>query len=177
MSGISLATNSGVAAAEGATTVDSLFGQTFTTSPLSHTAGLQNGVLGETLGLQTLEEQTGLKFNPLQNNSGNGADGVAIDDANMTIWNAEVKSSQNGVSAAATAQGNPATKLQTWVDSSLNPAPGSPWNAQPATNQALAQSIQDAIDAGYQIKGVQIQVGVPKPGTSGVGQVLINPWP
>ena len=161
---------------QAAETVESLFGQTFTTSPLSHTAGRQNGVLGETLGRQILEEQTSLTFNPLQNRSGHGADIIAIDDANLTIWNAEVKSSQNGVSKAASAEGNPSVKLQTWVDNSLYPAPGSPWNAQPSTNQALAQAIQDAIDGGYQVRGVQIQVGVPTPGTNGVGQVLINSW-
>ena len=148
----------------------------FTTSPLSHTDGIQNGVLGEQLGLQTLTEETGLKFDALQNNSGHGADGVAIDNKTSTIWTVEVKSSQNGASAAASAQGNPATKLQTWVDNSLNPAPGSPWNAQPASNQALAQAVQDAIDAGYTIKGIQAQVGVPAPGTSGTAQVIISSW-
>ena len=156
--------------------VEDLFGQTLNGPAVSHTPGLQNGVLGEDLGLQTLNQETNLNFEALQNNSGNGADGVAIDDANQTIWVAEVKSSQNGVSAAADAAGDPVAKLNNWVGQSLNPSPGSAWMSQPAANQSLATEIQEALDAGYQIRGVQVQVGVPTPGSTGVPQITINPW-
>jgi filamentous hemagglutinin len=166
---------SGDATNGGSQSVESLFGQTLNGSSLSHTAGLQNGVLGEAVGLQTLEQETGLTFSPLQNNSGNGADGVAIDPNTQTIWVAEVKSSQNGVNAAATAQGDPATKLDAWLNLSTNPS-GTSWAAQPSSNQALTQSIQNAIDSGYQIKGVQVQVGVPAPGATGTTQIAIQPW-
>lgn len=51
--------------------------------------------------------------------------------------------------------GDPATKLDQWVHESLNPSNGSAWKSQPASNRALAQEVQDAMDAGYQVKGVQ----------------------
>lgn len=141
---------------------------------LSHTIGLQDGTLGETVGLQTVNEETGLNFAPLQNNSGNGADGVAIDPNTQTVWVAEVKSSQNGVGAAATAQGDPASKLENWVQSSQESV--GTWTAQPSGNVALANSLQKAIDAGYQVKGIQVQVGLPAPGTTGATQISIQPW-
>jgi filamentous hemagglutinin len=156
--------------------VESLFGRTINASDVSHTAGLQNGVLGEDVGLQTLNQETGLTFESLQNNSNNGADGVVIDPSTNTIWVAEVKSSQNGVSAAANATGDPAEKLDQWVRESLGPSKSSAWQSQPAGNPALAQQIRDAIDAGYQVKGVQVQVGVPAPGSTGTPQVKITPW-
>lgn len=115
-----------------------------------------------------------MAFKPLQNNSGNGADGVAIDPSTKTIWVAEVKSSQNGVSAAASAQGDPAAKLETWVANSQSNSKA--WAAQPSGNTALAEDVQKAIDSGYQIKGVQVQVGVPAPGTTGPTQISIQPW-
>ncbi|PTB16750.1 hypothetical protein C9I57_31830 [Trinickia symbiotica] len=170
-------TTSGPSAASAATStrsVESLFGQSFDGPLLSHTAGIQDGTLGESLGLKTLDGQTGMTFKPLQNNSGNGADGVAIDSNTKTIWVAEVKSSQNGVGAAATAQGDPATKLETWVANSQSNS-GS-WAAQPSGNAALAKDLQKAIDSGYQIKGVQVQVGVPAPGATGATQISIQPW-
>jgi filamentous hemagglutinin len=67
-----------------------------------------------------------------------------------------------------------ATKLQNWVGKSLGPAPG--WATQTVENQAFAQSIQDAIQNGYAIKPIQIQVGVPAPGNLGKTQLVLNPW-
>ncbi|SEK08466.1 hypothetical protein SAMN05444746_108123 [Variovorax sp. OK212] len=160
--------------------VSSLFGQTLIGRAVSHTPGLQNGTLGERVALQTLNTRTGLNFAPLQNNSNQGADGVAIDDNARIIYVAEVKSSQNGIDNAAIAQGNPAALLRGWVDNSLNPPrgqlPGSTWQAQPLGNLALAQSIQDALAFNYQIVGVQVQMGLPAPGVSGISQIKIDPW-
>ncbi|BEP66769.1 hypothetical protein GmRootV35_12830 [Variovorax sp. V35] len=161
--------------------VSSLFGQTLIGPAVSHTPGRQTGVLGEDVGLQTLNTRTGLNFAPLQNNSNQGADGVALDHNTRTIYVAEVKSSQNGVDNAASAEGNPVTLLQGWVRDSLNPpqgqVPGSTWQSQPSENIALARSIQRATNAGYRVVGVQVQVGVPAPGVSGIPQIKINPWP
>ena len=161
-------------AGTGSASVDSLFGKTFQGPDVSHLAGLQNGKVGEQVGLQTMEQETGLGFSPLQNNSNQGADGVAIDPNTKTIWVAEVKSSQNGVDAAASAQGDPEAKLQKWVDLSLSKT--NPWGAQPDSNSALAKSIQQAIRDGYQVNGVEVQVGVPSPGTTGSTQISIHPW-
>jgi filamentous hemagglutinin family protein len=161
--------------------VSSLYGQTLIGPAVSHTTGRQTGFLGEDIGLQTLNTRTGLNFAPLQNNSNQGADGVAIDHNARTIYVAEVKSSQNGVDKAASAEGNPVTLLQGWVRDSLSPpqgqVPGATWQSQPSENIALARSIQRATNAGYRVVGVQVQVGVPAPGVSGIPQIKINPWP
>ncbi|AMP16359.1 hemagglutinin repeat-containing protein [Collimonas pratensis] len=164
-----------VVVADSNQSIESLFGQTLNGPLLSHTPGIQNGVLGEAAGLQTLQQETGLTFKPFQNNSGNGADGASIDASTHTIWVAEVKSSQNGVDAAASAQGDPTTRLTKWL--ALSTSERKAWAAQPASNAALADDLQQAIDAGYQIKGVQVQVGVPAPGKTGTTQVSIKPWP
>ncbi|ORT83449.1 hypothetical protein B7G54_24330 [Burkholderia puraquae] len=154
--------------------VNNLFGQTLDGPIVTHTVGIQDGTLGESIGLQALKNETNLSFKALQNNSGHGADGVAIDSSSKTIWVAEVKSSQNGVGAAASAQGDPLTKLETWVGASQNQTGA--WSAQPGSNGALAQSIRDALLDGYQVKGIQVQVGVPAPGATGATQISIKPW-
>lgn len=160
--------------------VSSLYGQTLIGPAVSHTTGRQTGSLGEQIGLQTLNARTGMNFAPLQNNSNQGADGVAIDHNSRTIYVAEVKSSQNGIDNAEPARGDPAILLDGWVRNSLNPpqgqVPGATWQSQPSGNSALAQSLRDAIRFNYQVVGVQVQVGVPAPGVSGIPQIKINPW-
>jgi hypothetical protein len=97
------------------------YGKQINTPPGTHPAANRNdGAYGERVGLQTLENETGMKFTPLQNPSGHGGDGIHIDaDPNVrTIYVAEVKSSQHGLSNAQTAQGNAATKLDVWAGKS-----------------------------------------------------------
>ena len=155
-------------------TVESLFGKTIQGPELSYLAGVQNGKMPEQLGLQVLEQQTGRQFTALQNFSNQGADGVSIDPITRTIYVAEVKSSQNGVDAAKSAVGDPAVKLQQWADNSLGKT-GS-WVAQPAASDALATQVQSALNNGYTVKGVQVQVGVPAPGATGGTQIKITLW-
>jgi YD repeat-containing protein len=145
------------------------------TQPGTHPAGARNdGVYGERVGLQTLENETGMRFSPLQNPSGHGADGVHIDTNSRTIFVAEVKSSQSGVANAATAQGNAATKLDEWARRSAGPESG--WRTQNPANVPLAERIIELRAQGYSVQGVQVQVGVPAPGVTGASTVLINPW-
>jgi len=81
-----------------------------------------DGVLGEQLALQTLNEKTGLNFKPLQNSSNHGCDGcaVAINGDTITVVVMDAKSSVNGVSKAGTPQGDPETRLRGgWVVAQL----------------------------------------------------------
>jgi hypothetical protein len=145
------------------------------TQPGTHPAGSRNdGVYGERVGLQTLEGETGMRFTPLQNPSGHGADGIHIDTKAQTIYVAEVKSSQNGVANAATAQGNATTKLDEWARRSAGPESG--WRTQNPANVQLAERIVELRAQGYKVQGIQVQVGVPAPGVTAPSTVLINPW-
>ena len=82
--------------------IEDLYGKTFDVIPLSHLPGPQNGVLGEQLAIQLLNEKTGLNFKPLQNGNNHGCDGCAISIQGNTIMVvvADAKSSQKGVNAA-----------------------------------------------------------------------------
>jgi YD repeat-containing protein len=156
--------------------LQALYGETLTGAELTHTSGLQNGVLGEQVVLQTLEQEIGLTFKSLQNRSGHGADGFAISDVENVIYVVESKSSQAGIASAANAGSSPgpAAKLAEWTSKSLGPAPG--WGTQNLANQAFAQEIADALRNGYTVRGIQAQVSIPKPGTTGIVKILFNPW-
>jgi filamentous hemagglutinin len=84
---------------------------------------LNDGVLGEQLALQTLNEKTGLNFKPLQSSSNHGCDGcvVAINGDRITVVVMDAKSSVNGVSKAGTPHGDPATRLSGWLGNSSLP--------------------------------------------------------
>jgi len=123
--------------------------------------------LAEPIANTLLKEKTGLDFKPLQNASGNGCDGCAIDVSNKTIWVSDAKSSVNGVDAAAVAEGSPRIRLDGWL--------GQKW-ANEGGNQAFTQAMQQAIKDGYQVKGITAQVGVPKLGTTGTVEVRFIPW-
>jgi YD repeat-containing protein len=140
-----------------------------------HPRGLNDGRHGEQVGLNTLEAETGMRFQPLQNPSGHGADGVFIDADNGVIYVAEVKSSIGGVTDAATAQGSPTAKLTEWARRSAGPESG--WRTQNPANVALADDIRAALRSGqYRVEGIQVQVGVPTPGTTGRSTVLFSQW-
>ncbi len=149
--------------------VQDLFGKTFEVIPLSHTAGRQDGELGEQLALQLLNEKTTLNFKPLQNASNWGCDGcaVAINGDTITIVVMDAKSSQRGVGNAASAAGDPATRLRGWLanDSIANSDP------------ALAKALQIALDKGVKVQGVTVKVGLPAPGTTGLAEFKVQAWP
>lgn len=151
--------------------VDDLFGKTFDSVPITHIEDTQNGKLGEQLGLQLLNDNTGLNFKPLQNTSNHGCDGCAFSIQDNTIWVADVKSSQAGVDAAKEATGDPATRLRGWLDQEW--ASG---NSASPENQALAAKLQEAITGGAQVKGITVKVGVPSPGTTGTAEFKVLPW-
>ncbi|NBX20078.1 MAG: hypothetical protein EBR58_01235 [Betaproteobacteria bacterium] len=155
--------------------IEDLYGQTFPVIELSHIADpktgklVQDGVLGEQLALQLLNEKTGLNFKPLQNASNHGCDGcaIAINGNTITVVVADAKSSQNGVSAAANATGDPAKKLRGWLDQK--------WATNPE-NQALRNALEQALIDGAQVKGITVKVGIPAPGTTGTATFKVEPW-
>lgn len=149
--------------------VRELFGKTFELIPLSHTAGRQDGVLGEQLALQLLNEKTNLNFKPLQNASNWGCDGcaVAINGDSITVVVMDAKSSQRGVDNAASAAGDPATRLQKWLGN------GSITQSDPA----LAESLREALSKNVKVQGITVKVGLPAPGTTGVAQFKVQAWP
>ncbi|WP_404940735.1 DUF637 domain-containing protein [Pseudomonas amygdali] len=155
--------------------VEDLFGQTFESIPLSHlpnwkTGSLVNdGVLGEQLALQTLNEKTGLNFKPLQNSSNHGCDGcaVAINGDTITVVVMDAKSSVNGVSKAGTPHGDPATRLRGWLGNS------SIADSDPALRDALRAAL---LSENVKVQGVTVKVGVPAPGKTGVAEFKVEPW-
>ncbi len=154
--------------------VEVLFGQTFASIPLSHTAGRQDGDLGETLALQLLNEKTTLKFQPLQNASGHGCDGcaVAIHGDTITVVVMDAKSSQMGVGGAKNTAGDPAERLNGWLqNASISGDKATP------ENQVLAKAIQKALDSQAKVQGITIKVGIPAPGTTGAATFKVEPWP
>jgi len=149
--------------------VEDLFGKTFPSIPVSNisTLAYQDGKLAEQMGLQLANEYTGLNLRPLQNGSNHGCDGCDVAIKDNVIWVADVKSSQNGLANAATAEGDPAVKLTEWLKKE--------WATSPA-NQELANQLKKAIADGAQIKGITIQVGIPAPGKSGTADFRVLPW-
>lgn len=155
--------------------VRELFGKTFELIPLSHTANpktgslINDGVLGEQLALQLLNEKTTLNFKPLQNASKWGCDGcvVAINGDTITVVVMDAKSSQRGVDYAASAAGDPATRLQKWLAN----------DSIAKSDPALAKALQKAIDEGAKVQGVTVKVGLPAPGTTGVAEFKVEAWP
>jgi hypothetical protein len=149
--------------------IEDLFGQTFDAIPLSHTLGKQDGVLGEQLAIQLLNEKTGLSFKPLQNASNHGCDGcaISIQGDKITVLVMDAKSSQNGVDAAASASGDPAARLQGWLNQD--------WAKSPE-NKPLADALQAALSKDATVQGITVKVGVPTPGTTGTGTFKVEPW-
>jgi filamentous hemagglutinin len=129
----------------------------------------QNGKLGEQLGLQLLKEQTGLEFKALQNGSNHGCDGCAIAIKDNTIWVADVKSSQNGLSNTKSPKGDPEAKLQKWLN--LN------WDNN-VENKVFAEQIKHVLsnNPNIQVKGVAVKVGLPSPRGTGVAEFKVQPW-
>ncbi|MRR50338.1 MAG: hypothetical protein EG825_05400, partial [Rhodocyclaceae bacterium] len=159
--------------------VEGLMGKTLTGPALSKTAQtvVNDGKLGEQLGLQVLKNETGRAFRQLQNASNNGADGVAIvlnADGSKTIYLAEVKSSINGVDKAGAAEGSPAQRLETWAKNVVNEAPK--WQNMSVADKVFATEIKTLIDRGVEVKGIQVQVGIPASNTSGTTQIKISEW-
>ncbi|MDY0937418.1 hemagglutinin repeat-containing protein [Pseudomonas viridiflava] len=155
--------------------IEDLFGQTFESIPLSHlpnwkTGSLVNdGVLGEQLSLQTLNEKTGLNFKPLQNGSNHGCDGcaVAINGDTITVVVMDAKSSVNGVNKAGTPHGDPETRLRGWLGNS------SIADSDPALRDALRAAL---LSENVKVQGVTVKVGVPAPGKTGVAEFKVEPW-
>nr|QVX11003.1 hypothetical protein DBV21_14570 [Pseudomonas congelans] len=119
--------------------------------------------MGEQLGLQTLNEKTGLNFKPLQNGSNHGCDGcaVAINGDTITVVVMDAKSSVNGVSKAGTPNGEPRARLEGWLSN----------KSIVDSDPALRDALQAALDSGK----AKVQ-GVPAPGKTGVAEFKVEPW-
>ena len=76
---------------------------------------------------------------------------------------------QNGVDAAASAAGDPLTRLRGWLDQ--------PWakDSPDAATKAFADQMRAALET-FQVKGLTVKVGVPAPGTTGLAEVKVIPW-
>lgn len=126
-------------------------------------------MLGEQLALQTLNGKTGLNFKPLQNGSNHGCDGcaVAINGDTITVVVMDAKSSVNGVNAARTPHGDPATRLRGWLGNR------SIADSDPALRDALRAAL---LSENVKVQGVTVKVGVPAPGKTGVAEFKVEPW-
>jgi hypothetical protein len=152
--------------------IEDLYDKPLPLIQLSHTSGPQAGKLGEQLAIQVLNEKTGLNFQPLQNVSGHGCDGcaISIQGDTITVVVMDAKSSQAGVDAAKSATGNPAARLNGWIRSdSIKDAS--------LENKTLIDAIQAALDKGAQVQGITVKVGLPAPGTTGIAELKVEPWP
>lgn len=151
--------------------IEDLYDKPLPLIQLSHTAGAQDGKLGEQLAIQVLNEKTGLNFQPLQNASNHGCDGcvVAVHGDTITVVVMDAKSSQRGVDEAKSAVGDPETKLRGWLQKDSI--------AGADANKSLAEAIQKALENGAQVKGITVKVGVPAPGTTGAAELKVEPWP
>ena len=156
--------------------IDDLIGKTITSPSLSKTAQLHanDGKLAEQVGRQVLKEETGRDFRMLVNSSDNGADGVTITRDPLTIYVAEVKSSINGVDKANVAEGNPARKLRDWAELAADGK--GKWASLSAEDRAFALELDALIKGGTPIKGIQVQVGIPRTGQSGIPDVRFSEW-
>jgi filamentous hemagglutinin len=134
------------------------------------TGSLANdGVLGEQLSLQTLNEKTGLNFKPLQNGSNHGCDGctVAIDGDTIIVMVMDAKSSVNGVSKARTPHGDPEARLRGWLAN----------RSITQSDPALATALESALQNGeVKVQGVTVKVGLPAPGKTGQAEIKVEPW-
>jgi len=50
------------------------------------------------------------------------------------------------------------------------------WKNLSAADQAFASELKTLIEKGVPIKGIQVQVGIPKTGTSGIPQAKFSEW-
>jgi hypothetical protein len=154
--------------------LEGTYGREIETVPGTHSATARPGSFGEQVAFDTLEAETGMRFRPLQNNSGHGADGAFIDYDSQTIFVGEAKQSVDGLEHAAVAEGNPATKIRDWSRKAANRERY--WRNSTEADVALGREIQQALRDGFQVYGVQIQVGVPAVGQTAASRVLISRW-
>ncbi|MBU1620432.1 MAG: DUF637 domain-containing protein [Gammaproteobacteria bacterium] len=139
-----------------------------------HDAKINDGFYGEQIAAQLFKDATNLDFTDIvKNKSNNGADLLAIDLDNKTIWLVEVKSSQrdkfpNPDSLDLKRRGTD------WIDQVAN---GKLWN-QPVTAEAKAYAIdlKKKLDSGvFTLKPILAKVQVPAPGQTGVATVKVTP--
>ncbi len=156
--------------------IEDLFGQKFESIDLSHTKNFEtgslrnDGVLGEQLALQLLNERTTLNFRPLQNASNHGCDGcaVSIKGDTVTVVVMDAKSSQNGVGSAGTPSGDPEARLRKWLDDYTIA------NADVALRDELRAALASA---SVKVQGVTVKVGLPAPGSTGLAEFMVEAWP
>ncbi|HMW73771.1 MAG TPA: hypothetical protein PKD17_18235, partial [Cellvibrionaceae bacterium] len=137
-----------------------------------------DGKLGETLMQDVLEKLTGKRFTAIQNTSGHGPDGIAIDHTKtpVEIYVAEAKSSVNGANAAERPSGDPNARLSGWVDKYLT---GKFDTASPEGRAMFDQIINtcgvDLIRCN--VRGIWAQVEVPRPGATKVSlDATLKAW-
>ena len=134
------------------------------------------GELGEKVTTDMMEDITGKKFKPVQNASNQGADGVFIDHSMNpgTIYIMEVKSSINGVDAAVKPTGSATAKLQQWQQDFQ----GSKYVNVDVQTQQLIADLASAVESGYAVKGLWVQVEVPKLGSSSINglDAILGTW-
>lgn len=135
-----------------------------------------DGKLGEEVMKETLEKATGKKFVAIQNGSGHGPDGVFIDTSTQpaTIYIAEAKSSVNGAEAAKPPVGTPEERLKKWIDDFDGPR----YENVDAATRAQIESLKAAYRAESPVKGLWVQVDVPKVNSSNLNPlgVILSAW-
>jgi RHS repeat-associated protein len=157
---------------------DGLIGKQFSAGELTNIAARNDGVLGEQVASQILEEQTGIAFEGIQNASNNGPDLIAIVPGNnggpATVLHVEVKSSVTG--NPQWPKGSGQAKFDAWIQEAANKGTIAGKPLSEAQIQ-YAKQIQAAMRAGAKVENTVMQVNLPRPGTSGVPTATLSNWP
>jgi hypothetical protein len=154
-------------------TLDELVGKQLSGPEVTNIAARNDGVLGEQISKQILEEETGQAFQGIQNGSGNGPDLIGINTKARVIEHVEVKSSVNG--NPAWPSGNPTTRFMKWIDEAVTGTISG--KRISAADQAYAIKIKGLLDQGYTLSNKVMQVSIPKTGASGVPTAKLSDWP
>ncbi|RZM69797.1 hypothetical protein C3B51_23320, partial [Pseudoalteromonas rubra] len=140
----------------------------------SHIADKNDGFYGEQIAKQIFEDSTGLEFKDIiKNKSNHGADLLAIDKTNKTIWLVEVKSSIRDNFPKDPSKLDLLNRGEKWIEQ----VAGGTLNGQKVTAEAeaYANELLKLKREGYKIKPILAKVKVPKPGQTGVASVSMVP--
>ncbi len=156
----------------------SLIGKQFSVGELTNIAARNDGVLGEQIAQQIVQEETGLTFQGIQNASGNGPDLLAlqpgVNGGQPTVIMVEVKSSVNGTPKFPTGSG--VAQLKGWL---TQIATTGKLNNQTMTQAQInyAKTLLTAINKGANIESTVMQVSIPPTGQTGVPTAILKNWP
>lgn len=137
------------------------------------TAFRNDGLMGEQLAKQVLDQATDLDFQSLQNASRNGADLVAIDKESKAIVHVEVKTS--GVGNLLNAE-NLSRRFDNWVESAASGARIANKSVTVDT-RLFAERVRDLMASGYRVEHRVLDVSIPPPKISGSTTMTLSAWP